>query len=387
MSTRKPTLMTTTMKDRAAERNGARRTVYGVRANNKYHEEVRMNGGRGSTEFPFKGGDTYVGEWANNVEEGFGTKTWVKGHKYEGEWMAGMRHGKGTFWVKEGGRLRKQYAGDWQNDQRHGQGIFMMANGDKFEGEWMSNERHGAGVIKYADGSDCIMYDGSWANGKRTGLGVLTMANGDRYEGHWLDDKKEGPGRYFYRSTSKVYEGEWVDDIPKCGEFKEAPPGSFDDFPVGGQADANPFTGAAASNSAGVFALPDLKLIQPDSVVTEAVATIRQQRAKDLGAPGLKVFESNEIQSLKKIFAAYDERDTGFVTCGDLLGLLQAAGVNVTPSTVEDLVLSLEADSATQLTFAEFVDIAALLMDAEGYEPDQSAEFDFGQGDGQDTYM
>mmetsp|Transcript_63725 Transcript_63725/g.176042 ORF Transcript_63725/g.176042 Transcript_63725/m.176042 type:complete len:164 (+) Transcript_63725:250-741(+) len=126
MSTRKPTLMTTTMKDRAAERNGARRTVYGVRANNKYHEEVRMNGGRGSTEFPFKGGDTYVGEWANNVEEGFGTKTWVKGHKYEGEWMAGMRHGKGTFWVKEGGRLRKQYAGDWQNDQRHGQGIFMM---------------------------------------------------------------------------------------------------------------------------------------------------------------------------------------------------------------------------------------------------------------------
>jgi len=42
--------------------------------------------------------------------------------------------------------------------------------------------------------------------------------------------------------------------------------------------------------------------------------------------------------------------------------------------------LSLEADSATQLTFAEFVDIEALLMDAEGYEPDQSAEFDFGQG-------
>ena len=70
-----------------------------------------------------------MGEWANNVEEGFGTKTWVKGHKYEGEWMSGMRHGKGTFWVKEGGRLRKQYAGDWQNDQRHGKGIFMMVRG------------------------------------------------------------------------------------------------------------------------------------------------------------------------------------------------------------------------------------------------------------------
>ena len=51
----------------------------------------------------------------------------------------------------------------------------------------------------------------------RSGLGVITFVNGDRYEGHWLVDKKEGPGRYFYTATGKVYTGEWVDDVPKCG--------------------------------------------------------------------------------------------------------------------------------------------------------------------------
>lgn len=71
------------------------------------------------------------------------------------------------------------------------------------------------------------MYEGGWQGGKRTGFGVLLCANGDRYEGHWLDDKKEGPGRYYYRSTNKVYEGEWVDDVPKCGEYRTAPEGSF----------------------------------------------------------------------------------------------------------------------------------------------------------------
>jgi len=50
-----------------------------------------------------------------------------------------------------------------------------------------------------------------------------TAANGDTYEGHWLADKKEGPGRYFYVTTRKMYEGEWVDDVAKCGVFSDIP--------------------------------------------------------------------------------------------------------------------------------------------------------------------
>ena len=70
-------------------------------------------------EFAFESGETYVGDWAANKKDGFGTKTWTKGHKYEGEWAAGKRQGKGSYWSKaEGsGRIRKQYAGDWVEDK------------------------------------------------------------------------------------------------------------------------------------------------------------------------------------------------------------------------------------------------------------------------------
>jgi hypothetical protein len=66
--------------------------------------------------------------------------------------------------------------------------------------------------------------------------------------------------------SRKVYEGEWVDGIPKCGQLRDAPSGSFDD----GQ-----FAAAAAASS---FAIPPLRMIGPDSVVAEAMAHVRHSR-------------------------------------------------------------------------------------------------------------
>ena len=42
-------------------------------------------------------------------------------------------------------------------------------------------------------------------------------ADENRYEGSWKVDKKNGPGKFFYLDKGQVYEGVWVDDIPKCG--------------------------------------------------------------------------------------------------------------------------------------------------------------------------
>lgn len=33
----------------------------------------------------------------------------------------------------------------------------------------------------------------------------------------WLDDLKEGPGRYIYLKKRQCLEGEWSNDMPKCG--------------------------------------------------------------------------------------------------------------------------------------------------------------------------
>lgn len=350
-SGKQPLVMTSALKESLAVRAGPRRGIFGVRPNVKYYEEKRQIGLKELTQFPFTGAEKYVGEWQGNMKEGFGTQTWTKGHKYEGEWVANKRTGKGTFFVCEGGnKLRKQYTGDWVDDQKHGVGVFTSKNGDRYEGEWRYNVKHGMGKMFYGEGSEEESYNGSWSGGKRSGLGILTMRNGDRFEGHWGDDKREGPGRYFYKATNKVYEGEWFEGVPKCGQLRDAPPGSFPDEP-------------ASSTSPEAFSIPALRLLAPEAVVSEAVTRIRQDAAAQTADS--RSFNAEEVDILKQCFAEFDPDETGYVYCGDLYNILQAAGLNVAQATVDQVVASLEADAASQLNFAEFVDVASILADVQ----------------------
>jgi len=45
--------------------------------------------------------------------------------------------------------------------------------------------------------------------------------NGDKFYGYWNKGKKEGQGYYYYASNSKIYLGEWHDDVPRCGIFTD----------------------------------------------------------------------------------------------------------------------------------------------------------------------
>jgi Ca2+-binding EF-hand superfamily protein len=74
-------------------------------------------------------------------------------------------------------------------------------------------------------------------------------------------------------------------------------------------------------------------------------------------------FNPEEVDILRQCFAEHDQDETGFVFCGDLLSLLRAAGLEVAPATVDEVVASLEADAASQLTFSEFVDVASILAE------------------------
>ena len=50
---------------------------------------------------------------------------------------------------------------------------------------------------------------------------IFLAANDNRYEGSWKNDKKNGPGKFYYLDRGQLYEGVWVEDIPKCGEMKD----------------------------------------------------------------------------------------------------------------------------------------------------------------------
>ncbi|CAM9922100.1 unnamed protein product [Ascophyllum nodosum] len=335
--------MAQTMRERLSEKNGSRKTMFEVLHNKKYEEDMRFYGS--SSQPQYISGDCYHGEWLENQRHGYGTKSWVNGSKYEGEWEKDKRNGKGTFWVKEAGRLRKQYAGDWKDDQRHGLGVFFHADGRRYEGGWESNRRSGQGLMTYTDGEARDVYDGGWLNGQRSGAGSLRLPNGDIFEGHWLQDKKEGPGRYLYNSTRKIYEGEWVEDTPKCGEYRDMPSEELVD---------------ASGPSDGSFALPVLTLKRSGAVLDEAIAIIRNDRAARHGQPG-RIFTSNEMQALRDSFAAFDSSEHGLVCAGSMVEILNHAGFPVDPEDMQELLEELQAEPDTAISLPEFTEIVALL--------------------------
>ncbi len=74
-------------------------------------------------------------------------------------------------------------------------------------------------------------------------------------------------------------------------------------------------------------------------------------------------FSSEELGLLKKCFEDFDPEGTGFVVCDDLPRLVELAGVPTSEAMVAQVLASIEADAASQFTFAEFCDIAAVLAE------------------------
>jgi len=349
-STQPKRFVNSTEKEKISQKNGLRKCIFSVRPNPEYYEEKKL----GETKkFPFTSGSRYTGNWKENKKDGFGTLIYVNGNKYEGEWKNDKRHGKGTYWVKEGKKLFKEYAGDWVNDKRSGMGRSFFKDGSKYEGEWENSCRDGKGVMVYPDGN---VYEGGWAADQKSGLGVINYSNGDKFEGHFLNDKKDGPGRYFYPTTGKVYEGEWVNDIPKCGELKEMDDRVKSTF----QEISEPFD------------IPQLGLENPEQILADTVTKIRQDRAARLVVDNKqdnngeredlkKLFDERELNFMREMFDQVGDQDDGLMLCGSVGSLLSNVGLAVDEYWLQEFMTHLEAGPNTKISFPEFVDIVAII--------------------------
>ena len=56
-------------------------------------------------------GRQYMGEFANDMENGFGVETSIQEGKYDGEWVNGKKHGQGRLMDDEGDATK----GIWEN--------------------------------------------------------------------------------------------------------------------------------------------------------------------------------------------------------------------------------------------------------------------------------
>lgn len=247
--------------------DGLHQTVYWVKKNPKYLEEKKMGSVKQSTS-RYSTCTTYVGEWKNGKKCGFGTmerKNDSK-YKYEGQWKDNMREGSGTLWTKNRtGHMVKRYSGGWSRDMFHGEGVLYLDKGGKYEegkyeGSFRNHKRHGRGTMEYANGN---IYEGQWENGKKSGIGVLLYANGDRFEGCFRDDLKEGPGRHYYVKSRKIYDGEWLDDMAKCGVYSDMPE-EFDCEP--------------SKEDSYTIKLPSLELKDSVGVLNKAIQEVEDKR-------------------------------------------------------------------------------------------------------------
>lgn len=115
-----------------------------------YYEGSFKNGkkhGQGQYYTPV-GGQTYAGQFVEDVMDGEGRFSFADGRVYVGKLKDGHFHGQGKMAWENG----SSYAGQYLQDKKHGEGIFIFTDGRKYIGQWEKGKQHGVGSIILQDG-------------------------------------------------------------------------------------------------------------------------------------------------------------------------------------------------------------------------------------------
>ena len=337
-------LLNSTEVEKLAHKEGTRRTVY-------FTKQVDDPNKKTSGEGAYRRTGQYLGEWHANEFDGKGVYELANGTRYVGGWQAGKRHGMGTTWLKgKKGELRKQYAGQWLDDARHGRGVFNYKNGDSYNGEWKNGVRHGVGILTLA--GEGGVYEGEWFNDKRHGFGVFDYVNGDHFEGAWVEGLKEGEGVHFYFNQAKAthtrrYDGEWVDNVPKCGFYSEMPP--------------DPMVPASEVPDS----LPAGKLRDSHGVIAARLAEIREERKhhRATRVPLDEHFTAEELEALQVAFNRVDIDGKGTISFAQLPAAFSQVGMETTEEEMDEVLAYLNKTGSPDepFSFAEFSQAADFL--------------------------
>jgi len=153
----------------------------------------------------FGNGDIFQGEFKENYKNGKGTFMWANGNTYEGMWKEGKPHGLGKKFWKNGNK----FEGFWKEGKQHGKGIKIWSNGDLYDGEYKEGKQHGKGTYTWADGDK---YEGEWKYGLQHGNGCYSWANGKKYIGEYKEDLKHGKGSLILGAGER-YDGEFKENL------------------------------------------------------------------------------------------------------------------------------------------------------------------------------
>ena len=140
--------------------------------------------GKGKVIYP--NGDTYEGDFVNNIPDGFGTFTEINGNVYVGQMSKSEFQGKGKFFWKSG----SVYEGDFVKNKREGKGKTSHADGNYFVGEYKGDWQEGFG--KRYDKTTNTLTEGIWKGSTLVKSSSVSTLTETQKEGrNILSDSKE----------------------------------------------------------------------------------------------------------------------------------------------------------------------------------------------------
>lgn len=87
---------------------------------------------------------TYTGGWSWSEKSGYGEMTFFDGATYEGGWKNDLQNGNGVIsWVKG---YYSSYDGGWKDGKKEGFGVLISNDGTTYEGGWHDDVQQGHGI-------------------------------------------------------------------------------------------------------------------------------------------------------------------------------------------------------------------------------------------------
>lgn len=126
----------------------------------------------------------YVGEFKNNLRDGYGEEKYSDGTIYRGGFKDDLKEGKGDLILF--GDMNNCYSGEFKEDKMCGKGVFMWNEKKKYIGEWEGNEISGYGLL---------------------------IDDRIRHVGYFIHDVKDGYGCSFHEEQKFALLGKWENDL------------------------------------------------------------------------------------------------------------------------------------------------------------------------------
>jgi hypothetical protein len=161
--------------------------------------------------------NVYIGEFKNNMANGYGTCSYSDKSIYYGNWKNNLKHGRGKIIFND----NSEYTGTFSFDLLDGHGEYKYNDGYIYKGEIHNNKLLGKGKLYSPDNK--LIYSGEWFDNVFQGEGIYYFPNGIvQYNGRWRHSLAHGRGILYNENGNILWDGFFKDGEKYYEDYKSS---------------------------------------------------------------------------------------------------------------------------------------------------------------------